>query len=217
MWHVARNATRIKRASTRAVVERARAIDVGAPVDARDRVVAIGVEGIFFCLFSPSRVAFTAMFHSTSRTNAWTGMTTNDAFARGRRARTAWNVSRARANGRRTRAITRAGNVKKMNAEELEIAMANRDRPMVIDFYATWCGPCVLMSAELEKVQKELGDGVLCVKVDTDEENELATQLQIQGLPTLVFVSTDKSKPALRTEGMLPAETVINVVRNELS
>jgi thioredoxin len=110
----------------------------------------------------------------------------------------------------------RCGAVQKMNAEELEIAMANRDRPMVIDFYATWCGPCVLMSSELEKVQEQLGDKVQCVKVDTDEESDLATQLQIQGLPTLVFVSTDSSKPALRTEGMLPAETVISVIENEL-
>ena len=110
----------------------------------------------------------------------------------------------------------RCGAVQKMNAEELEIAMANRDRPMVIDFYATWCGPCVLMSSELEKVQEQLGDKVQCVKVDTDEESDLATQLQIQGLPTPVFVSTDSSKPALRTEGMLPAETVISVIENEL-
>ena len=118
---------------------------------------------------------------------------------------------------RRAAVRARAGLVRKMNAEELEIAMANRDRPMVIDFYATWCGPCVLMSAELEKVQAQLGDKVLCVKVDTDEETELATQLQIQGLPTLVFVSPDMAKPALRTEGMLPAETVVNVIENELS
>lgn len=122
------------------------------------------------------------------------------------------NASRGR--GRAT--VTRAGEVQKMNAEELEIAMANRETPMVIDFYATWCGPCVLMSAELEKVQERLGDAVQCVKVDTDEESELATQLQIQGLPTLVFVSPDQSKPALRTEGMLPAETVISVIENEL-
>ena len=72
------------------------------------------------------------------------------------------------------------------------------------------------MSSELEKVQEQLGDKVQCVKVDTDEESDLATQLQIQGLPTLVFVSTDSSKSALRTEGMLPAETVISVIENEL-
>ena len=53
---------------------------------------------------------------------------------------------------RRTGVVTRAGNVEKLTAEELEVAMQDRDRPLVIDFYATWCGPCVLLAQELEKV-----------------------------------------------------------------
>jgi len=123
-------------------------------------------------------------------------------------------------NGRNRKIIqttTRAGLVEKMNAEQLEIAMADRSTPLVIDFYATWCGPCVLMSAELEKVQKELGaDKVRCIKVDTDEETELASQLAIEGLPTLVFVSKNAASPALRTEGMIPAEAVINIIQQQL-
>jgi len=103
-----------------------------------------------------------------------------------------------------------------MSAEELEVAITERDRPLVIDFFATWCGPCLLLSNELEKVAEELGDGVRIVKVDTDEENEIASQLQIQGLPTMVFVSTDANKPALRTEGLLPAETIKEIILNEL-
>lgn len=106
--------------------------------------------------------------------------------------------------------------MQKLNAEELEVAITERDRPLVIDFFATWCGPCLLLSNELEKVAEELGDGVRIVKVDTDEENEIASQLQIQGLPTMVFVSTDSSKPALRTEGLLPAETIKEIILNEL-
>jgi len=92
----------------------------------------------------------------------------------------------------------------------------DRSTPLVIDFFATWCGPCVLLASELEKVKAELGDAVRIVKVDTDEEADLSTQLQIQGLPTLVFVGTDTEKPALRTEGMLPAEMVKSIIANEL-
>lgn len=73
-----------------------------------------------------------------------------------------------------------------------------------------------MLASELEKVKEELGDSVRIVKVDTDKEEELSSQLQIQGLPTLVFVGTDKTKPALRTEGMLPAEMVKNIIANEL-
>ena len=112
--------------------------------------------------------------------------------------------------------VVNAGLVEKMNAEQLEVAMADRSTPLVIDFYATWCGPCVLMSAELEKVKEQLGEAVRCIKVDTDEETELATQLGIEGLPTIVFVSKDAASPALRTEGMIPAETVVSIIENQL-
>ena len=112
--------------------------------------------------------------------------------------------------------VVNAGLVEKMNAEQLVVAMADRSTPIVIDFYATWCGPCVLMSAELEKVKEQLGEAVRCIKVDTDEETELATQLGIEGLPTIVFVSKDASSPALRTEGMIPAETVVSIIENQL-
>lgn len=113
-------------------------------------------------------------------------------------------------------AIRAAGTIQKVTKSELEEVMKDRSTPLVIDFYATWCGPCVLIASELEKVKAELGDGVRIVKVDTDEEDELSTQLSIQGLPTLVFVGTDTSKPALRTEGMLPAEMVKTIIANEL-
>ena len=112
--------------------------------------------------------------------------------------------------------VVNAGLVEQMNAEQLEVAMADRSTPIVIDFYATWCGPCVLMSAELEKVKEQLGEAVRCIKVDTDEETELATQLGIEGLPTIVFVSKDASSPALRTEGLIPAETVVSIIENQL-
>ena len=113
----------------------------------------------------------------------------------------------------------RCGAVQKMNAEELEIAMANRDRPMVIDFYATWCGPCVLMSSGAgEGASEQLGDKVLCVKVDTDEETRFGDAVADSRLAYAgVRCARISSKPALRTEGMLPAETVVSVIENELS
>ncbi|KAK9836523.1 hypothetical protein WJX74_002219 [Apatococcus lobatus] len=106
--------------------------------------------------------------------------------------------------------------VQQLNAEELEIAISDRDRPLIIDFFATWCGPCLLLAKELEKVAAELGDSIRIVKVDTDANPMLSSQLQIQGLPTMVFVSLDKEKPALRTEGLLPAEVIKEIIEKEL-
>lgn len=111
-----------------------------------------------------------------------------------------------------------SGLVRQVSADELEVALTERQVPTIIDFYATWCGPCVLLAKELETVAEELGpDKVQILKIDTDQNPEISTQLQIQGLPTMVFVGMDKSKPALRTEGLLPARTIREIVENELS
>ena len=107
-------------------------------------------------------------------------------------------------------------NLLQVDAAQLEVAIAQREGPLLIDFFATWCGPCVMLSKELDVVGEEMGDKVRILKVDCDEEEQLAAQLQIRGLPTMVFISADKSKPALRTEGILPAAQIKEIIINEL-
>ena len=80
-------------------------------------------------------------------------------------------------------------------------------------------GPWAQASCLITSCQQHVPPASLQIrilKVDTDENQQLATQLQIYGLPTIIFVSTNKDKPALRTEGMLPAETLIEIVEKEL-
>ncbi|KAH7281789.1 hypothetical protein KP509_36G062900 [Ceratopteris richardii] len=114
-------------------------------------------------------------------------------------------------------AMATGGLVKKVNAKELDAILDGaRDCPIVVDFYATWCGPCLLLSQELEQLAAEYGEKVKFLKVDTDEEYELATDLKIEGLPTLVFVSKDAEKNAIRTEGLLPSDVIRNIIENEL-
>lgn len=108
------------------------------------------------------------------------------------------------------------GTIRYVNEEELEVEIINREKPLIIDFYATWCGPCVMLSKELEQVAEALGDTVQILKIDCDENEGISSALQIQGLPTLVFVSMDPEKPALRTEGLLPAQSIIDIVNNEM-
>lgn len=122
-----------------------------------------------------------------------------------------------RLHSRNCRAKATAANIKMVNAEELEAAIAARDKPIVVDFFATWCGPCLLLAQELEKVAADLGeDKVDILKLDVDQNADLSTRLQIQGLPTMIFISMDNNKPALRTEGLLPAETIKNIIAKEL-
>mmetsp|Transcript_65275 Transcript_65275/g.73109 ORF Transcript_65275/g.73109 Transcript_65275/m.73109 type:complete len:188 (+) Transcript_65275:94-657(+) len=80
-----------------------------------------------------------------------------------------------------------------VTGEQLEMMLTEWDSPLVIDAYATWCGPCLLMSPEFEAAAKDLEGKVRFVKLDTDKEEEMATRLAINGLPTLLFL--DKFTP----------------------
>lgn len=62
------------------------------------------------------------------------------------------------------------------------------DRPAVIDFYASWCGPCKMIAPILEELAAEYGDSIYIYKINTEEEQELAASFGIQSIPTLLFV-----------------------------
>merc|ERR1712008_85580 len=75
-----------------------------------------------------------------------------------------------------------------VSGEELETMLIEIDKPLVIDAYATWCGPCQMMAPEYEAAAKELDGKVRFVKLDTETEVEMAARLNIMGLPTLLFL-----------------------------
>ncbi|GLC41489.1 hypothetical protein PLESTB_001006200 [Pleodorina starrii] len=110
------------------------------------------------------------------------------------------------------RTVIPRAKVQKISGEELEVAIAARDTTLIVDFFATWCGPCLLLARELEQVAEELDGKVRVVKVDVDENPELSNLLKIQGLPTLVFIPKENGKPALRSEGLLPAAQIMEIV-----
>ena len=66
------------------------------------------------------------------------------------------------------------------------------DTPVVVDFWATWCGPCQMLAPELEVVAKELEGKVKVGKVNVDEENELAAAFQISSIPTIAVIKDGK-------------------------
>lgn len=85
--------------------------------------------------------------------------------------------------------------------------LSNSDVPVLVDFYATWCGPCQMMTPILEKVNAQLKGRLQVVKIDSDKYPHLASQYQIQALPTLVLFKA--SQPVERIEGVVPAEQLI--------
>ncbi|XP_031109571.1 thioredoxin-like protein CITRX2, chloroplastic [Ipomoea triloba] len=107
--------------------------------------------------------------------------------------------------------------VKKLSAKEIqELIKGERSVPVIIDFYATWCGPCILMAQELEMLAVEYESNALIVKVDTDDEYEFAREMQVRGLPTLYFISPDPNKDAIRTEGLIPIQMMRDIIDNEM-
>jgi thioredoxin len=78
---------------------------------------------------------------------------------------------------------------------------------LLVDFYATWCGPCQMMANILDQVNAEMKQSVKIVKIDTDKYPEIATQHQIHALPTLVLFKS--GQPIDRIEGVLPAQDIV--------
>ncbi len=86
--------------------------------------------------------------------------------------------------------------------------------PAIIDFYATWCGPCRMLSPRVEEIAKEYAGKIVVYKVDTDQEPVLAQSLGIQNLPTLLFIPV-KGQPRV-TMGAVPKETLEKAVKEVL-
>ena len=76
--------------------------------------------------------------------------------------------------------------VKEITVDSFNTEVINSDKLTVVDFYATWCGPCRKLSPILEEVETELNDRVNFAKIDTDDNIDAAKEYQVSGLPTLL-------------------------------
>jgi thioredoxin 1 len=92
----------------------------------------------------------------------------------------------------------------KDNAFEKTVLQA--DTPVIVDFWAPWCGPCKMVAPILEKIAKEYAGKLIVAKVNTDEDPEWAGRYGVQGIPTMLFVSGGKilhTQVGAVPEGML--------------
>ena len=89
--------------------------------------------------------------------------------------------------------------VKEITVDSFNTEVINSDKLTVVDFYATWCGPCRKLSPILEEVETELNDRVNFAKIDTDDNIDAAKEYQVSGLPTLlVFKNGEVDRKSTR-------------------
>lgn len=95
-----------------------------------------------------------------------------------------------------------------------EKAVLQSELPVVVDFWAPWCGPCKMVGPILDKLAKEMAGKVLFAKVNTDEHPQWAQKYSVQGIPTMLFIS--KGKVAHRQVGALPEGMLRNTINQFL-
>jgi thioredoxin 1 len=90
----------------------------------------------------------------------------------------------------------------------------NENRPVIIDFHATWCGPCKVQSPILKEVSSELGEKVRVIKIDVDQNQELAMRYQVQGVPTIAIFKNGQLK--YRQAGVHSKSQIMSVLNNNI-
>ena len=84
------------------------------------------------------------------------------------------------------------------------------DTPVLIDFYADWCGPCHALAPIIQEVKNEMGEKVKIVKIDVDRNEALAQKLQIMSIPTIAIFRNGKME--WRAAGVQPKQTIITKI-----
>ncbi|MDF2157351.1 thioredoxin [Algoriphagus sp. CAU 1675] len=92
--------------------------------------------------------------------------------------------------------------------------LIDSETPVLVDFFATWCGPCKMMQPILEDTARQMGEKVRIVKVDVDRNPLAASKFQVRGVPTLILFQ--KGKILWRESGVVPAHHLVKVLESSI-
>lgn len=101
----------------------------------------------------------------------------------------------------------------KLTAETFEKEIASAGAPVIVDFYASWCGPCKMMAPVLESIKSKYEDSIKIIKIDIDENREVASKYSIMSVPTLMFFVNGE---LVRKEiGFMPQEKLEDIIKSD--
>lgn len=92
--------------------------------------------------------------------------------------------------------------------------LINGEKPTLVDFYATWCGPCKMMAPMLDELKREIGDKAKIIKVDVDKNPSAAATYQVRGVPTLILFKNGKIK--WQQSGVVPVHELRKVIESNI-
>ena len=97
-----------------------------------------------------------------------------------------------------------------MNMEKFN-ELIQSTKPVLVDFYAAWCGPCQIMKPRILDVAERIGDDAKVIQIDIDKEKELATRFRIQSVPTLIIFKNGKQQ--WRQSGVISAHALMQLLK----
>lgn len=100
--------------------------------------------------------------------------------------------------------------VTELNKDNFEKEVMEANVPVLIDFWASWCGPCRMMSPVIDKIAEEMGDKLKVCQVNVDENHELAEKYEIMTIPAFIVIKNGAE--AGRTIGVQPKEDILKLI-----